>query len=232
MIQIRDLRFRWRHDGPLVLDIADFHVAAGERLFLRGPSGSGKTSMLNLLAGAATAENGCIQVLGQDFVGLSAGARDRLRADHMGLVFQVFNLIPYLDLIENVTLPCLFSTRRRARAKNSDGSPENAANRLLTAMGLDVKTFAARTVAELSIGQQQRVAAARALIGEPELIIADEPTSALDSANADQFLDLLFRETEARGTTLLLVSHDERLAPRFERSFALDALGSTTGVVT
>ncbi len=230
MIQVRDLRFRWRRDTPVVLDIADLRIARGERLFLRGPSGSGKTTLLNLLAGAAVAEEGRIDVLDHDLARLGAGARDRLRADHMGLIFQTFNLVPYLNLIENVTLACLFSARKRARAEGRDGSPEGAARRLLAAMGLGDDDLAGRTVAELSIGQQQRVAAARALIGEPDLIIADEATSALDAGNARQFLDLLFRESEALDATLLFVSHDERLAAGFTRSLDLGELGATCGV--
>jgi len=224
LIDIHDLIFHWRPDGPRVLDIKSFTVAAGERLFLQGPSGSGKTSLLNVLGGIALPQRGRVEVLGQDLCRLSGTGRDRLRADHMGLIFQVFNLVPYLSLLENVALPCLFSITRRQRAVAQDGSAAAAAARLLAAMDISVETFAGEPVSALSTGQQQRVAAARALIGEPEIIVADEPTSALDATNTERFLDLLFQELRQRETTLLFVSHDERLAGRFDRAVALPSL--------
>ncbi len=201
-------------DRPPVLDIPVFDVAAGERVFIRGASGSGKTTLLNLLAGVSVAERGTVSVLDTDLAGLSASRRDRFRADHAGFIFQMFNLVPYLSLVENVVLPCHFSARRRARA----GDMEETARRLLERMGLDPAAAAGRPVAELSVGQQQRVAAARALIGAPELLIADEPTSALDADTRGRFLDLLFAEARAAGTTIVFVSHDAVLADMFDRT--------------
>ena len=224
MIDIADLIFQWRPDGPRILDIRQFHVAAGERIFLQGPSGSGKTSLLNLLGGIVLPQQGRIAILEQELTGLSGARRDRFRADHMGLIFQVFNLVPYLSLLENVALPCLFSERRRQRAEATDGSVEAAAARLLNEMDIPIAELGHQPVSELSTGQQQRVAAARALIGDPELIIADEPTSALDGVNAERFLDLVFAELQRRATTLLFVSHDERLAPRFDRMVSMATL--------
>jgi putative ABC transport system ATP-binding protein len=224
LIEITDLSFRWRDDTPITLEIERFSVADGERVFLHGPSGSGKTTLINLLGGIARPQRGHIEIFGQDLGGLSSARRDRFRADHMGMIFQVFNLVPYLSLTENVTLPCLFSARRRAQAIAETGSVTTSAARLLEEMDLPQTLYGDRPVQELSTGQQQRAAAARALIGGPEIIIADEPTSALDAANTALFLDLAFEEIARRGTTLLFVSHDDRLAERFDRTVALSSL--------
>lgn len=224
MIEITDLTFRWRPDGPRILDIGHFSAGGGERVFLQGPSGSGKTSLLNLLGGIVTPQQGRVAILEQDLAELSGAARDRFRADHIGLIFQVFNLVPYLSLLENVALPCLFSARRRGRAVAGDGSVAAAAARLLAEMDIPHEELGARSVTELSTGQQQRAAAARALIGDPEIIIADEPTSALDGVNTELFLDLIFRELKQRTTTLVFVSHDERLAGRFDRTVTMSSL--------
>lgn len=221
MIKLSDVRFRWRPAAPLVLDIPDFEVASGERVFLRGPSGSGKTTLLNLLGGVARPEAGKVDVMGTDLTGLSGARCDAFRADRIGFVFQLFNLVPYLGLIENVLLPCRFSRVRRKRATAAGTSPADEARRLLEVMQLDVEALAARPVAELSVGQQQRVAAARALIGSPGLVIADEPTSAIDADARSAFLDLLFSEVTASGATLLFVSHDAGLDGLFDRTVSL-----------
>ena len=175
---------------------------------------------MNLLGGVTTARTGSVTVKGTDLSTLGGSRRDAFRADHIGFVFQLFNLVPYLGLIENVTLPCRFSRKRRERAARG-GSVESEAERLLTHMRLDVDALTSRPVAELSVGQQQRVAAARALIGAPELIVADEPTSSIDTDARDAFLDLLFAEVETTGSTLLFVSHDQGLAERFETTVHL-----------
>jgi putative ABC transport system ATP-binding protein len=221
MIRLANVRFRWQRRGPLVLDIAEFSVARGERVFIRGPSGSGKTTLLSLLGGVAEPESGAVRILDADIAALRGAARDAFRADHVGFIFQMFNLVPYLSLVDNVVLPCRFSARRRRRALARARPIEAEARRLLAAMELDVEALAARPVARLSMGEQQRVAAARALIGDPELVIADEPTSALDEEVRRSFLDLLFREVGAAGSTMLFVSHDARLADAFDRSVAI-----------
>ena len=222
MIRLTDVRFRWSAAAEPVLDIAEFTVAPGERVFLSGPSGSGKSTLLSLLGGVAVPEHGRIEVMGTDLAGLSGRVRDRFRADHIGFVFQMFNLLPFLPVTGNVTLPCLFSPARRARAERNGGTVEAEASRLLRAMGFDPGTIGGRTAAELSVGQQQRVAVARALIGSPELIVADEPTSALDADTRSAFLDLLFAEVGNAGSTLLFVSHDRSLEPRFDRAVRLE----------
>ena len=217
LVAARQLRFDWGRTP--CLDLPAFELAAGEQVFLHGPSGSGKSTLLNLLAGVLVPQQGTLRVLDADLSRLPGAARDRFRADHVGLIFQQFNLIPYLSVLDNVMLPCRFSARRHARA----GAPREAAGRLLGQLDLDCALWA-RPARALSVGQQQRVAAARALIGQPELVIADEPTSALDAARQQVFLDLLGRECAASGAALLFVSHDARLAARFDRTLALDAI--------
>ena len=221
MIHLSDLRFRWRRSEPLVIDIERLEVAAGERVFIKGPSGSGKTTLLNLLGGVALPEAGEVTVAETELSALSGAARDAFRADHIGFVFQLFNLLPYLSLIDNVLLPCSFSSLRRQRCQEKAPDLAQEARRLLAHMGLDLPALAKRPVAELSVGQQQRVAVARALIGAPALVIADEPTSALDADSRRAFLDLLFGEVAEAGATLVYVSHDESIEQAFDRSIAL-----------
>jgi putative ABC transport system ATP-binding protein len=224
IIRLSDVNFRWRGQDHLTLDIPRFEVAPKERVFIHGPSGSGKTTLLNLLAGVSVPESGIVDVLDQNIAALSNAGRDGFRSDHIGLIFQMFNLVPYLSLIENVLLPCRFSHRRRERALAGDGDLESAAARLLSEMGLGDHRLQQRTVANLSVGQQQRVAVARALIGEPELITADEPTSSLDADAQRSFLQLLFDEVNKAGSTLLFVSHDRHMEDQFDRTIALSEI--------
>ncbi len=224
-VSIRDLRFGWARDEAL-LDIDQLDIAAGDRVFLRGPSGSGKSTLLNLIAGVLEPQQGELEVCGSDLRQCSARQRDRIRADHIGFVFQIFNLLPYLGVIDNVTLPCRFSRRRQERAVGNDGSLEDSARRLLAGLGLEDPRLQARPVTELSVGQQQRVAAARALMGAPELVIADEPTSALDHDAREGFIRLLFSECDRAGSALLFVSHDRSLEPLFPRVIALDEINA------
>lgn len=219
-IVLRELCFRWPGAASACLDIPAFTVAAGERVFLHGPSGSGKSTLLSLVGGVLAPDRGSITVLGQSLGRMGAAARDRFRAANIGFIFQLFNLIPYLSALDNIVLPCRFSAERARRVA---GAPRDEAVRLAEHLHLD-RTLLARPAAELSVGQQQRVAAARALIGRPGLVIADEPTSALDADRQRAFLDLLCDECDAAGATLLFVSHDRRLAERFDRRADLDAI--------
>lgn len=227
-IEVRELQYRWRLGVPAVLDIAELKIAPGERVFIHGPSGSGKSTLLSLLGGVLLPERGEIVVLGRSLGDLRASARDALRADHLGFIFQQFNLIPYLDVRANVTLPCRFSRLRRARAE-ARGGIESEADRLLRHLGLGAAALGCRRPAELSVGQQQRVAAARALIGAPEILIADEPTSALDADRKEAFLELLLAECAAQGTTLVFVSHDTALARVFDRAIGLADINRAAG---
>jgi putative ABC transport system ATP-binding protein len=205
-----------------------FTVAQGERVFLRGPSGSGKSTLLGLIGGVLVPAKGSVRLLGTDVTRLSASKRDRFRARHLGFIFQMFNLIPYLSVLENVVLPAQFSRARRENVR--DGTLRDQALRLLAALGLTGEDLLDRPVTQLSIGQQQRVAAARALLGRPGIIVADEPTSALDSGNRTGFLQLLMNECAAAGTTLLFVSHDTSLGALFDRSVAMTDINRATSV--
>ncbi len=220
LIALRSVSFRWSARQPPCLAIDRLDIGAGERLMLLGPSGSGKSTLLGLLGGVLVAQSGTVSLFGEELGALSAGARDRLRVDHIGFIFQLFNLVPYLTTRQNVLLPCRFSRRRADRAA---GSPEAESERLLAALGIGEACWD-RPVTALSVGQQQRVAAARALIGRPELIIADEPTSALDALSQQAFLALLQSQARASGATLLFVSHDPRLADGFDRCLEIGAI--------
>ncbi len=221
-IELTDVQFRWRPQGPLVLDVPQLTVARGERLFLRGPSGSGKSTLLALLSGVSVPQHGSVEVLGQPLHALGGAQRDAFRADHIGYIFQMFNLIPYLSVLDNVLLPCRFS-RARAQRVAARSEPQAEAMRLLDHLGLG-GDLPQRAVTELSVGQQQRVAAARALLGGPELIIADEPTSALDADHRAAFIELLLSECASLGSTLVFVSHDRVLEPLFHRALCLSEI--------
>ena len=222
-VRLANATFSYRAGAP-VIDIAEFAVSRGESLFLEGPSGSGKSTLLGLVGGILTSGGGTVEVLGASLGELGAAARDRFRADHIGFVFQMFNLLPYLSMVDNVVLPCRFSGARAEAAIESAGSPREEALRLLGRLGFASEALRGRQVTELSIGQQQRVAVARALIGRPALVIADEPTSALDANTRLRFVDLLVDECTAAGSTVIFVSHDAALAPSFDRSVSIEAI--------
>lgn len=222
-VHIEQAKFSWPKQDSLCLDIPFLQLNAGEAIFLHGPSGCGKSTLLSLLAGVLTTSQGNIRVCERDWKALSETARDRHRADHVGYIFQQFNLLPYLSMLDNVLLPCRFSRQRRMRAEKAHGSIEQDATHWLESMGLPPSLWH-RPVNTLSVGQQQRVAAARALTGYPSLIIADEPTSALDEGRQQAFLDLLLNACRTTDSTLILVSHDSRMAPHFDRQIALPML--------
>lgn len=228
VIDIQNLIFQWPGRQGFRLSIPRFQIERGERVFLQGASGSGKSTLLSLLGGVLVPQQGQLQVLDTDLTALSSSARDRFRVDHVGLLFQQFNLVPYLSVRENVLLPCRFSQRRRGRALEVADTIEQSADRLLSQLGLDL-ALARQPVTALSVGQQQRVAAARALMGHPELIIADEPTSALDADRQAEFLEVLLGRCDDENVTLIFVSHDQRLAQHFSRSVNLHELCAITG---
>ncbi len=226
VIEIADLRFAWKRGAQPVLNIASLEINRGERVFLRGPSGSGKSTLLNLLAGVTTPQSGMLKVLGQELSALGSAQRDHFRAHHIGFIFQMFNLIPYLSVVENVTLPCLFSSKRKHKVLAQANSLEHEAIRLLDHLDMADSDVLHKPVNELSVGQQQRVAAARALIGAPELVIADEPTSSLDADRRTAFIDLLFRECDSANATLIFVSHDNSLEAPFQRTIEFEQLNN------
>lgn len=213
-LTLDDVRFRWPGRASFGLSVPAFRVEAGERVLLIGESGSGKSTLLSLICGIVTADAGHVQIGATDLSALRAGARDRFRAERIGVIFQQFNLLPYASVSDNILLPLRFAPERRRRMAAGE------AGALCTALDLPegILTTAA---GRLSVGQQQRVAVARALIGQPPLIVADEPTSALDATTQDIFLGLLFDRIAAAGSSLLMVSHDERLGARFDRTVRL-----------
>ncbi|MEL6478090.1 MAG: ABC transporter ATP-binding protein [Pseudomonadota bacterium] len=202
------------------MSVPHLAIAAGERAVLLGASGSGKSTLLSLICGILAPERGRIVIAGQELTGLRSHARDRFRAERIGVIFQQFNLLPFATPLENILLPLSFAPERRRRL----ASPRDAALSLARALDLPEQAVCHAPAAELSVGQQQRVAVARALIGSPDVIIADEPTSALDADAQANFLDLLFDQTAAAGATLLMVTHDPRLTERFDRVIRLDEI--------
>ena len=215
---IRDLAFRWPEGDGFALHLPMLAVHDGKSLFLHGPSGSGKSTLLNLIGGVLKPQAGRIELLGQPFSDFASVHRDAFRADHIGFVFQQFNLIPYLSVLDNVLLPCRFSARRAEQA----GDAPATARALLARLDIAPELHG-RPAHTLSVGQQQRVAAARALIGKPEILVADEPTSALDAARQAAFIDLLLDEARANGSAVVFVSHDLGLAAHFDDCLELAA---------
>ncbi len=222
-ISIQHARFAWNKQAGYRLAIDTLTIQQGERVLLTGRSGSGKSTLLSLMCGANLPQSGQVKILGQDLTQLTSSQRDRFRAEHIGVVFQMFNLIPYMSILDNVLLPLSFAPERHKRASSSGDLPQEA-ERLLIAMGLEPSAFQNQTLAQLSVGQQQRVAVARALIGAPALIIADEPTSALDTETQTEFLDLIMTQAKAEGTTLVIASHDRQLAPLFDRTLDISEI--------
>jgi putative ABC transport system ATP-binding protein len=223
-IRMRNVTFSYRR-GREILRIPEFQVEREERLFLFGQSGSGKTTLLGLLAGVLHGNQGDLQVLDEDLGKMSNHQRDSFRGARIGYIFQLFNLISYLKVIDNITLPCRLSPERRRRLGGRDLA--NAAEEMASQLG--VTTLLNEEVTKLSVGQQQRVAAARALLGNPELVIADEPTSALDFDQRERFLRLLFERCQHARSTLIFVSHDRSLAPLFDRAIALRDINEVAG---
>ncbi len=219
VVAVRNLRFQYHDVGAPLLDIPAWSVGPGERVFLQGPSGSGKSTLLNLLAGVLLPSAGEIEILGKRLDQMSGGQRDRWRAQTIGVVFQQFNLIPYLNAVDNIRLAAYFGPQRVAN---------DAAEELLRALNIEESMFH-RPTSQLSIGQQQRVAIARALVNRPALLIADEPTSSLDARNRDLFIELLLTQAEASDTAVVFVSHDPSLAEYFPRVEPLVALNQAAG---
>jgi len=215
VLEIKDLLKAFRTpdgDEHTVIDVPAFSVNDGEQLALAGGSGSGKTTLLNLIAGILSPDRGSIRVAGGEMNGASEAARDRLRAAHIGYVFQTFNLLQGYTALENVELGMMFGR----------GVDKPFAEHLLDRVGLkDRMRYRPR---QLSVGQQQRVAVARAMANHPKLVLADEPTGNLDVAMAAQAMALIRSLCKENGAALLLVSHDPNMLGQFERVQQLAAI--------
>ncbi|WP_435231364.1 ABC transporter ATP-binding protein [Pseudopelagicola sp. nBUS_20] len=212
VIEFENARFSWPGRTSFVLTVPEFFVRKGESVLLLGESGSGKSTLLSMICGTILADSGKVALGGTDLKSLSGWSRDRFRAEQIGVVFQQFNLLPFGTVADNIMLPLRFAPERRKRCR----SPRLRSIELCQSLGLP-DSISLSKAANLSVGQQQRVAVARALIGRPPIIIADEPTSSLDELAQSNFLTLMFDQIEAQGSTLLMVSHDPRLSERFDR---------------
>lgn len=188
-----------------ILNIARFEVPQGEQVVLIGQSGGGKTTLLNSIAGITSIDGGRILVDGVDMAKLNEVRRDRLRAERIGIVFQTFNLLPGFSALENVLLGMTFSGR----------GEKNYALELLERVGLGKRV--SHKPSQLSVGEQQRVAVARALANKPRLMLADEPTANVDVANQQNILDLIRQACRDHDVTLLLVTHAPEVSSQFER---------------
>ncbi|HMM15888.1 MAG TPA: ABC transporter ATP-binding protein [Parvibaculum sp.] len=212
IIEVRDLKLSLPSAAGLVniLRGIDLDVAAGATVGLVGPSGSGKSTLLMVLAGLERPDEGSVRIAGQELTGLDEDALARFRRAHIGIVFQSFHLIPTMTALENVAIPLEFAGRADAfeRAKAE-----------LDAVGLGHRL--SHYPAQLSGGEQQRVALARAVAGDPEILLADEPTGNLDQTTGTEIIELMFALHRRKGTTLLLITHDDRLAARCGRVIRL-----------
>ena len=210
-VELKDVVFSYPETpDKCVLNIQSWTISSGQRVFVHGPSGGGKSTLLNVLSGIIRPVTGEVTMLSQRLDQMTNRQLDRFRANHIGYIFQQFNLIPYLNAVDNIRLANQFS--------NTIPQAELHANiiDLLTTFGLD-ETDRDKPTEKLSIGQQQRIAIARALINKPEILIADEPTSSLDKANRDVFMSELHAMVSETNTTLLFVSHDLSLSNSFDR---------------
>lgn len=202
-----------------ILDVGEFRLAAGEQVVVRGRSGCGKTTLLHAIAGLTTIDSGKIEVNGVDVTQLAEARRDRFRARNIGYVFQTFNLLPAFTALENVLLGMTFTGQR---------SNPRRATELLERVGLKHRTT--HKPSALSVGEQQRVAVARALANEPALLLADEPTANVDPGNQQHVVDLIREACRSENVTLLMVTHAPEVAQQFERVVELEELNRVMAV--
>ena len=222
-ISLSHLGYSYPGDQYPVLNIPAWRVERNEHVFLQGESGSGKSTLLSLLAGLSIPTQGSLKILGDDIAKQSARQRDRFRATNLGVVFQQFNLIPYLSALDNILLAARFGSPTTAGARQR-------ATTLLERMNLQ-STLHHRPASQMSIGQQQRVAIVRALINNPSLLLVDEPTSALDHANRDAFLALLFDVLSDQECAMVFVSHDPTLGASFDTQVKISELNHVGATV-
>ncbi|MEO0512337.1 MAG: ATP-binding cassette domain-containing protein [Planctomycetota bacterium] len=217
-LEINGLRFRYRAAAEAVVSIDRFLLGSGEACLLRAGSGRGKSTLLNLVAGLLEPESGVVRVDGIDLFALGPGKRDAFRGSKIGMIFQTLNLLAGFSAAENVMAALMVSGV--PRAEHRDRAVET-----LRRLGIETPD---REATALSVGQQQRVAVARAIVTQPVLVLADEPTASLDPENAENALDLIRSACEEAGAALLLTSHDPATARGFERVVSLDSLAPHT----
>ena len=208
-IALTDTIYSWPGGIEPVLSVSNFSVEKGASVFLLGASGCGKSTLLNLIAGLILPQYGSVCVLNTNIAAMGSRDRDRFRAENIGLIFQQFNLIPYLDVLSNIRLAARL-------AGTSYAECDRRLTPLMDSLLLE-RSLLRRRADELSVGQQQRVSIARAMINHPQLLIADEPTSALDEEARAEFIDLLLATQQRTSATILFVSHDRSLARFFDK---------------
>jgi putative ABC transport system ATP-binding protein len=210
LIDIKNLKYSFNKNSKFQLNIEKFILKKSDSILIYGESGAGKSTFLNLLSGTVNPQEGIIKILGKNITAASSFRKDKIRGDHFGIVFQTFNLLPYLTVKNNILLGKAYSNRKQSLSNNDE------IKMIMDKLSLNFNELINRKAFELSIGQQQRVAVARALIGKPEIILADEPTSALDKNNQKEFIDLLFKSLNENEQGLIMVSHDKKLSNKFK----------------
>lgn len=212
IVKIESLRFQWSKNNNFKIFVPKLEVGRGKKVLFLGESGSGKTTLLSLICGFLEPLSGSISINDKIISDLTSTNKDAYRSDNIGIIFQQFNLLPYANVIDNIILPLYFSKQRSKKVENKI----NAAMNLCDQLRLP-ESILNQKASNLSVGQQQRVAVARALIGSPSIIVADEPTSSLDTEAQELFLDLMFDQISKNSSTLLMVSHDKSLTNYFDR---------------
>ena len=212
IVKIESLRFQWSKNNNFKIFVPKLEVGRGNKVLFLGESGSGKTTLLSLICGFLEPLSGSISINDKIISDLTSTNKDAYRSDNIGIIFQQFNLLPYANVIDNIILPLYFSKQRSKKVENKI----NAAMNLCDQLRLP-ESILNQKASNLSVGQQQRVAVARALIGSPSIIVADEPTSSLDTEAQELFLDLMFDQISKNSSTLLMVSHDKSLTNYFDQ---------------
>ena len=212
IVKIESLRFQWSKNNNFKIFVPKLEVGRGKKVLFLGESGSGKTTLLSLICGFLEPLSGSISINDKIISDLTSTNKDAYRSDNIGIIFQQFNLLPYANVIDNIILPLYFSKQRSKKVENKI----NAAMNLCDQLRLP-ESILNQKASNLSVGQQQRVAVARALIGSPSIIVADEPTSSLDTEAQELFLDLMFDQISKNSSTLLMVSHDKSLTKYFDQ---------------
>lgn len=218
-LEVKDLKFSFEGAVKPLLNINDLHIQKGEKVFLHGPSGCGKSTFLEILSGVLSFKNGTVIIGDRHLEKMTPSAKDQFRSKNIGYIFQNFNLLPYLNIFENITLPL-----------HLNGKAHLITHVQSICEKLGIAHLLNQSVSQLSVGQQQRVAVARALASQPQLILADEPTSALDFDHRDKFLNLLFQICTEQNITLIFVSHDHSLKALFDRSISFNEINKVDAV--